>query len=76
MPDLNGYEVAPPVLMSLPEIARITGLHRSTIHKMCLAGAGPKWLWIGSKIMVPRPAFHAWLASASPKGAGRRVLQT
>lgn len=74
MSDLSGIEIQPPLLMNLPDAARILGVHRSTLHKICLAGSGPKWIWVGSKIMIPRNEFIRWLSSANRNGAGHRLL--
>jgi excisionase family DNA binding protein len=69
----NGYELEP-LLISLPQAAGRLGIHRTTLYKMCLAGAGPKWIWVGSKMMIPRDDFRRWISSASRTGAGRRVI--
>lgn len=74
MSDLNGFELPAPVLMPLTEAARLLGVHRSTLHKMCVSGCGPDWIWVGSKIMIPRQKFEKWLGSASRTGAGRKLL--
>lgn len=51
---------------SVPEVARILGLGRGIVYELVRQGQIPA-LRCGSRWIIPRRRFHAWLDAADPR---------
>ena len=66
-----GDSVDVPRLLSVKQVARITGVQRFRIYAWIRSGDGPPFLKIGKTFRFPEDQLVAWIREQSAKGGAR-----